>query len=41
MPHATAPFQELRKVVDLPDVSFNTGGDTQGGRRRRRRSSGH
>ena len=37
IPHATAPFAELRKVVDLPNPSFNTGGDTQGGGRRRRR----
>ncbi len=37
MPHASAPFPELRKVVDLPDVAFNTGGDKAGGGRRRRR----
>ncbi|HQY42877.1 MAG TPA: ASKHA domain-containing protein [Paracoccaceae bacterium] len=40
IPHATAPFPELMKVVALPDVSFNTagsGGDgSEGGRRRRR-----
>ena len=36
IPHATAEFPELSKVVDLPKVAFNTGGgDTQ--RRRRRR----
>ncbi|MAU51465.1 MAG: drug:proton antiporter [Roseovarius sp.] len=35
IPHKTDPFPELRKIVTLPDVSFNTGGDT-GGRRRRR-----
>ena len=33
LPHATAPFPELLKVVDLPDVSFNV---AQAGRRRRR-----
>ncbi len=39
IPHATAPFPELRKVTDLPDVSFNTGGgEGDGGRRRRRRA---
>ncbi len=37
IPHATAPFPELTSVVTLPDVSFNTGGDAEGGRRRRRR----
>ncbi|OOY28262.1 drug:proton antiporter [Thioclava sp. L04-15] len=39
LPHATAPFPELRKVATLPDVSFNTGGSGEdgGGRRRRRR----
>jgi uncharacterized 2Fe-2S/4Fe-4S cluster protein (DUF4445 family) len=37
IPHATAPFPELAKVVTLPDVSFNTGGGGgEGGRRRRR-----
>ncbi|WP_284163279.1 ASKHA domain-containing protein [Frigidibacter sp. SD6-1] len=37
IPHATAPFPELMKIVTLPDVSFNTGGgDGDGGRRRRR-----
>lgn len=35
IPHATAPFPELHKVVSLPDVSYNpSAGD--GGRRRRR-----
>ena len=34
IPHATAPFNELRKVVDLPQVSYNT----EGGHRRRRRT---
>lgn len=38
LPHATAPFSELRKIVDLPDVSYNAGGDKEGGRRRRRRA---
>jgi len=37
IPHATAPFPELAKIVTLPVVSFNTGGgDGDGGRRRRR-----
>jgi len=37
IPHKTAAFPELSKVVTLPDVSFNTGGGEDGGRRRRRR----
>ena len=39
IPHKTDPFLELRKLVTLPDVSFNTGGGGggEGGRRRRRR----
>ncbi len=38
IPHATAPFPELHKIVTLPDVSFNTAGSGEdGGRRRRRR----
>ena len=36
IPHATAPFPELGKIVTLPDVSFNTAGGGEGGRRRRR-----
>ncbi|MFD1912157.1 ASKHA domain-containing protein [Halodurantibacterium flavum] len=36
LPHATDPFPELRKVVTLPEVSFNTGGGGDGARRRRR-----
>lgn len=38
IPHATAPFPELARIVTLPDVSFNTGGGGggDGGRRRRR-----
>jgi uncharacterized 2Fe-2S/4Fe-4S cluster protein (DUF4445 family) len=36
IPHATAPFPELAKVVTLPDVAFNTGGGDGGARRRRR-----
>ena len=36
IPHATAPFPELGKIVTLPDVSFNTAGGGDGGRRRRR-----
>ncbi len=35
IPHATAPFPELAKIVTLPDVAFNTAG-AEGGRRRRR-----
>jgi uncharacterized 2Fe-2S/4Fe-4S cluster protein (DUF4445 family) len=39
IPHKTDPFPELAKVVQLPDPSFNTGGEAEaGGRRRRRRS---
>ncbi|SUZ30688.1 Na(+)-translocating NADH-quinone reductase subunit F [Roseibaca ekhonensis] len=34
LPHATAPFPELSRVVTLPQVSFNTGGGE--GRRRKR-----
>ncbi|WP_172295343.1 ASKHA domain-containing protein [Pseudoruegeria sp. HB172150] len=37
IPHATAPFSQLRQVVSLPDVAFNTGDADGGGRRRRRR----
>ncbi|WP_417205344.1 ASKHA domain-containing protein [Antarctobacter sp.] len=37
IPHATDPFPELKKLVNLPQVSFNTGGDDRGGRRRRKR----
>ncbi|MEL7346082.1 MAG: ASKHA domain-containing protein, partial [Pseudomonadota bacterium] len=36
IPHATAPFPELKKIAPLPDVSFNAGGRPEGGRRRRR-----
>ncbi len=36
IPHATAPFPELHRIVTLPDVSFNSGGSGEGGRRRRR-----
>ncbi|MCV6586526.1 MAG: ASKHA domain-containing protein [Marinibacterium sp.] len=40
IPHKTDPFPELSTVVTLPDVSFNTGGESEGGggRRRRRRA---
>lgn len=38
IPHATDPFPELKKLVNLPDVSFNSGGDDRGGRRRRKRA---
>ena len=34
IPHATAPFPELAKIVTLPNVSFNPQGGG-GGRRRR------
>jgi len=37
IPHATAPFPELAKIVTLPDVSFNTAGGGDGSGRRRRR----
>ncbi|MEO0750449.1 MAG: ASKHA domain-containing protein [Pseudomonadota bacterium] len=41
IPHKTDPFPELSQVVDLPKVSFNTGGRDadggDGGRKRRRR----
>jgi len=38
IPHATATYPELHKIVTLPDVSFNTAGSGEdGGRRRRRR----
>ncbi|MGB7262518.1 MAG: ASKHA domain-containing protein [Albidovulum sp.] len=38
IPHATALFPELMKIVTLPDVSFNTSGSGggEGGRKRRR-----
>ncbi|MEO0653271.1 MAG: ASKHA domain-containing protein [Pseudomonadota bacterium] len=38
VPHATAPFPELRRVVDLPNPTFNAGGAAgeRGNRRRRR-----
>lgn len=36
IPHATDPFPELGRVVSLPDVSFNTGGSGETGRRRRK-----
>ena len=36
IPHATAHFPHLSSVVTLPQVSFNTGGEREGGRRRRR-----
>jgi len=38
IPHKTDAFPDLSKIVSLPDVSFNTGGDDGGGRRRRRRA---
>ena len=37
IPHATDPFPRLRKLVSLPEVSFNTGGEESTRRRRRRR----
>ncbi len=42
LPNSADPFPILRGVVDLPEVSFNTGGsgdEAAGGRRRRRRRS--
>lgn len=36
IPHATAAFAELARVVRLPQVSFNAGSGPEGGRRRRR-----
>jgi uncharacterized 2Fe-2S/4Fe-4S cluster protein (DUF4445 family) len=36
IPNAVEPFPELDKIVTLPDVSFNTQGAGDGGRRRRR-----
>ena len=36
LPHAVDAFPELSRIVTLPNVSFNTGGDREGGRRRRR-----
>ncbi|MEL6643584.1 MAG: ASKHA domain-containing protein [Pseudomonadota bacterium] len=39
VPHATAAFPELRSVVDLPEVTFNSG-DGEGRARRRRRKAG-
>ncbi|NPD15631.1 DUF4445 domain-containing protein [Xinfangfangia sp. D13-10-4-6] len=36
IPNAVDTFPELAKVVTLPDLSFNTGGSGDGGRRRRR-----
>jgi uncharacterized 2Fe-2S/4Fe-4S cluster protein (DUF4445 family) len=37
IPHATAPFPELMKIVSLPEVSFNPAGAGGDGARRRRR----
>lgn len=41
IPHATDPFPELSRIVDLPHVAFGASGaqpgDSAGGRRRRRR----
>ena len=36
IPHAVDAFPELAKIVTLPNVSFNTGGGGDGGRRRKR-----
>ncbi|MEP1198816.1 ASKHA domain-containing protein [Tateyamaria sp.] len=38
IPNSVEPFPILNSIVDLPTVSFNTGGDETGGRRRRRRA---
>ena len=40
IPHATAPFPNLARHVQLPDVSFGAGGGNGGEGRRRRRSRG-
>ncbi|MFW8593063.1 ASKHA domain-containing protein [Cribrihabitans neustonicus] len=37
IPNSAEPFPILESVVTLPDVSFNTGGEADGGGRRRRR----
>lgn len=37
IPHASDPFPNLRACTDLPEVSFNTGGDGDRAARRRRR----
>jgi len=39
IPNAVEPFENLRALVDLPDVSFNAGGGKSDGARRRRRRS--
>ena len=36
IPNSADPFPILRGVVDLPEVTFNTGGEGEGRRRRRR-----
>ncbi|MCV2881181.1 ASKHA domain-containing protein [Actibacterium sp. XHP0104] len=36
LPHASDPFPELRKVVTLPELSFNAGGEDRARRRRRK-----
>ena len=36
IPHASAPFPELSRVVTLPEPAFNTGGSGGAGGRRRR-----
>ncbi len=39
IPNSVEPFPILNSLVTLPDVNFNTGGDSEsGGRRRRRRA---
>ncbi len=38
IPNSVEPFPILNSIVDLPAVSFNTGGDETGGRKRRRRA---
>ncbi|WP_299164902.1 ASKHA domain-containing protein [uncultured Tateyamaria sp.] len=37
IPNSSDPFPTLNSVVTLPQVNFNTGGDSDGGGRRRRR----
>ncbi|MGR3466618.1 MAG: ASKHA domain-containing protein, partial [Shimia sp.] len=38
LPNSSDPFPILRALIDLPDVSFNTGGEPQAGGRRRKRA---
>jgi len=40
LPNSADPFPILNSIVDLPQVSFNSGGDAASGGRRRRRRAG-